>query len=96
MFILNWSDYLIALLLTTREWVTIPVYMASLSSMTGQLCAKAALLMRRCRRKGADPEASGARLDVWSVEAMKDESAKLGFRLTLPASWCCSSRCFRC
>ena len=43
--ILNWSDYLIALLLTTREWVTIPVYMASLSSsMTGQLYgAKAAL-----------------------------------------------------
>lgn len=44
-FILNWSDYLIALLLTTREWVTIPVFMASLSSsMTGQLYgAKAAL-----------------------------------------------------
>jgi multiple sugar transport system permease protein len=44
-FILNWSDYLIALLLTTREWATIPVYMASLSSsMTGQLYgAKAAL-----------------------------------------------------
>ena len=44
-FILNWSDYLIALLLTTRDWVTIPVYMASLSSsMTGQLYgAKAAL-----------------------------------------------------
>ena len=44
-FILNWSDYLIALLLTTREWMTIPVYMASLSSsMTGQLYgAKAAL-----------------------------------------------------
>jgi multiple sugar transport system permease protein len=44
-FILNWSDYLIALLLTTREWVTVPVYMASLSSsMTGQLYgAKAAL-----------------------------------------------------
>ena len=44
-FILNWSDYLIALLLTSREWVTIPVYMASLSSsMTGQLYgAKAAL-----------------------------------------------------
>ena len=44
-FILNWSDYLIALLLTTRSWVTIPVYMASLSSsMTGQLYgAKAAL-----------------------------------------------------
>lgn len=44
-FILNWSDYLIALLLTTRDWVTIPVYMAALSSsMTGQLYgAKAAL-----------------------------------------------------
>lgn len=44
-FILNWSDYLIALLLTSRDWVTIPVYMASLSSsMTGQLYgAKAAL-----------------------------------------------------
>ena len=44
-FILNWSDYLIALMLTTREWVTIPVYMAGLSSsMTGQLYgAKAAL-----------------------------------------------------
>ena len=44
-FILNWSDYLIALLLTTRDWTTIPVYMASLSSsMTGQLYgAKAAL-----------------------------------------------------
>jgi multiple sugar transport system permease protein len=44
-FILNWSDYLIALLLTSRNWVTIPVYMASLSSsMTGQLYgAKAAL-----------------------------------------------------
>ena len=44
-FILNWSDYLIALMLTTRDWVTVPVYMASLSSsMTGQLYgAKAAL-----------------------------------------------------
>lgn len=44
-FILNWSDYLVALLLTTQEWATIPVYMSSLSSsMTGQLYgAKAAL-----------------------------------------------------
>ena len=44
-FILNWSDYLIGLLLTQKQWVTIPVYMASLSSsMTGQLYgAKAAL-----------------------------------------------------
>ena len=44
-FILNWSDYLIALLLTTRQWVTIPVCTASLSSsMTGPLYgAKGAL-----------------------------------------------------
>ncbi len=44
-FIFNWSDYLVALLLTTKEWRTIPVYMSSLSSsMTGQLYgAKAAL-----------------------------------------------------
>ncbi len=44
-FIFNWSDYLIALLLTTKEWRTIPVYMSALStSMTGQLYgAKAAL-----------------------------------------------------
>ena len=44
-FIFNWSDYLIALLLTTKEWRTLPVYMASLSSsMTGPLYgAKAAL-----------------------------------------------------
>ena len=44
-FILNWSDYVIALLLTRKEWVTIPVYMNSLSSaMTGQMYgAKAAL-----------------------------------------------------
>lgn len=44
-FILNWSDYLIGLLLTQKQWVTIPVFMASLSSsMTGQLYgAKAAL-----------------------------------------------------
>ena len=44
-FILNWSDYLIALLLTRKDWVTIPVYMNSLSSaMSGQMYgAKAAL-----------------------------------------------------
>jgi multiple sugar transport system permease protein len=44
-FIFNWSDFLIALLLTTKDWPTIPVYMSSLStSMTGQLYgAKAAL-----------------------------------------------------
>ena len=44
-FILNWSDYVIALLLTRKDWVTIPVYMNALSSaMTGQMYgAKAAL-----------------------------------------------------
>jgi len=34
-FILNWSDYLIALLLTRKDWVTIPVYMNSLASAMG-------------------------------------------------------------
>ncbi|MCH8182344.1 MAG: carbohydrate ABC transporter permease [Proteobacteria bacterium] len=44
-FILNWSDYVIALLLTRKDWVTIPVYMNALTSaMTGQMYgAKAAL-----------------------------------------------------
>ncbi len=44
-FILNWSDYLIALLLTRKDWVTIPVYMNSLASaMGGQMYGcKAAL-----------------------------------------------------
>ena len=75
-FILNWSDYLIALLLTTREWVTIPVYMASLSSsMTGQLYgAKAALGLIAAVPPVilgiADPAASGARPDLRGAEAM--------------------------
>jgi multiple sugar transport system permease protein len=34
-FILNWSDYLLALLLTQKEWVTLPVYMSSLTSALG-------------------------------------------------------------
>ncbi|MER8961192.1 carbohydrate ABC transporter permease [Mesorhizobium sp. M0701] len=44
-FILNWSDFLVALLLTTKEWQTLPVYMSTLAaSVTGQLYgAKAAL-----------------------------------------------------
>jgi multiple sugar transport system permease protein len=44
-FILNWSDYLIALLLTRKEWTTIPVYMNALATAaSGQLFgAKAAL-----------------------------------------------------
>ena len=44
-FIMCWSDYFIALLLTKKDWVTIPVFMANLSSsMTGEMYgAKAAL-----------------------------------------------------
>jgi multiple sugar transport system permease protein len=44
-FILNWSDYLIALLLSRKDWITVPVFMNSLSTaMTGQMYgAKAAL-----------------------------------------------------
>jgi len=34
-FILNWSDYLLALLLTRKDWVTIPVYMNSLATAMG-------------------------------------------------------------
>ena len=34
-FILNWSDYLIALLLTRNDWTTIPVYMTSLATSQG-------------------------------------------------------------
>ena len=75
-FILNWSDYLIALLLTTRDWVTIPVYMASLSSsMTGQLYgAKAALGLIAAVPPvilgHRHPEAPGARPDIRSAQAM--------------------------
>jgi ABC-type glycerol-3-phosphate transport system permease component len=36
-FILNWSDFLVALLLTNREWVTIPVFLNKLvTADTGQ------------------------------------------------------------
>ncbi|WP_420412205.1 carbohydrate ABC transporter permease [Roseibium sp.] len=44
-FILNWSDYLIALLLTRKDWTTVPVYMNALATAaSGQLFgAKAAL-----------------------------------------------------
>jgi multiple sugar transport system permease protein len=44
-FILNWSDYLIALLLTRKDWVTIPVYMSALATaMGGQLYGMKAAL----------------------------------------------------
>jgi multiple sugar transport system permease protein len=44
-FILNWSDYLLALLLTQKEWVTLPVYMATLTSaMGGQMYGMKAAL----------------------------------------------------
>jgi multiple sugar transport system permease protein len=44
-FILNWSDYILALMLTRSQWITIPVFMNDLNSaQTGQLYgAKAAL-----------------------------------------------------
>lgn len=35
-FILNWSDFLIALLLTNRDWVTIPVFLSSITSAASQ------------------------------------------------------------
>ncbi len=44
-FILNWSDYLLALLLTQKEWITLPVYMATLTSaMGGQMYGMKAAL----------------------------------------------------
>ncbi|MBT5241717.1 MAG: carbohydrate ABC transporter permease [Rhodospirillaceae bacterium] len=44
-FILNWSDYLLALLLTRKDWVTLPVYMSSLASaMGGQMYGMKAAL----------------------------------------------------
>lgn len=44
-FILNWSDYIIALLLTRKDWVTIPVYMNALATaMGGQLYGMKAAL----------------------------------------------------
>ncbi len=44
-FILNWSDFALALFLTTKNWVTLPVFMNGLSSpATGQMYgAKAAM-----------------------------------------------------
>jgi multiple sugar transport system permease protein len=46
-FILNWSDFLIALILTDRKWITIPVHISKLqSAMVGALYGpKAALGM---------------------------------------------------
>ena len=44
-FIMNWSDYLLALLLTQKEWVTLPVYMSTLSAaMSGQMYGMKAAL----------------------------------------------------
>jgi multiple sugar transport system permease protein len=44
-FILNWSDYVMALMLTRRDWVTIPVFMNDLNSaQTGQLYGPKAAL----------------------------------------------------
>jgi multiple sugar transport system permease protein len=44
-FILNWSDFGIALFLTGRKWATIPIHLAKLqSAMTGQLYGPKAAL----------------------------------------------------
>jgi multiple sugar transport system permease protein len=44
-FILNWSDFLIALILTDRRWVTIPVHIDKLqSALVGQLYGPKAAL----------------------------------------------------
>jgi multiple sugar transport system permease protein len=44
-FILNWSDFLIALILTDRKWVTIPVHIDKLqSALVGQLYGPKAAL----------------------------------------------------
>ncbi len=44
-FILNWSDFLIALVLTDRRWTTIPVHISKLqSALTGQLYGPKAAL----------------------------------------------------
>jgi multiple sugar transport system permease protein len=44
-FILNWSDFLIAFILTDRKWSTIPVYINKLQSATvGQLYGPKAAL----------------------------------------------------
>jgi multiple sugar transport system permease protein len=43
-FILNWSDYLLALLLTQKQWVTLPVFMSTLNTAMGEMYGvKAAL-----------------------------------------------------
>ncbi len=43
-FILNWSDYLLALLLTQKDWVTLPVFMSTLNTALGEMYGvKAAL-----------------------------------------------------
>ncbi|SCY84555.1 carbohydrate ABC transporter permease [Rhizobium sp. NFACC06-2] len=43
-FILNWSDYLLALLLTQKDWVTLPVFMSNLNTAMGEMYGvKAAL-----------------------------------------------------
>ncbi len=43
-FILNWSDYLLALLLTQNEWVTLPVFMSTLNSAMGEMYGMKAAL----------------------------------------------------
>ncbi|SHF72130.1 multiple sugar transport system permease protein [Kaistia soli DSM 19436] len=43
-FIINWSDYLLALLLTQKNWVTLPVFMSTLNSAMGEMYGMKAAL----------------------------------------------------
>ncbi|NTH22961.1 carbohydrate ABC transporter permease [Agrobacterium rhizogenes] len=43
-FVINWSDYLLALLLTQKDWVTLPVFMSSLNSAMGEMYGMKAAL----------------------------------------------------
>ncbi|UWQ19883.1 carbohydrate ABC transporter permease [Jannaschia sp. M317] len=43
-FILNWSDYLLALLLTQRQWVTLPVFMSTMNTAMGEMYGMKAAL----------------------------------------------------
>ena len=69
-FILNWSDFLVALLLTNRKWPTIPVFLNTLvTSEAGSLHGPKAALgliaaVPRGHLRPADPEVPGARPDL--------------------------------
>ena len=69
-FILNWSDFLIALVLTDRRWTTIPVHISKLqSALVGQLYGPKAALgviaaVPPIVPGNSHPEVPGPRIDV--------------------------------